>query len=113
MPLSGVRRRIERLERRIKGGECDGCTRTAIKNVEARAAARKERPDGNVDWSSIQRAPCPDCGNPNPRIPMWLYDKVTERMDRRLAAEKALRERDLKQASTNGTDPESESDSNS
>ena len=63
--LKRLRSRIERLERRIKGSECDGCIRTALAEVT-----------GDKDPTS-SRLSCPDCGNPNPKIPLWVIDELT------------------------------------
>ncbi len=92
--LTRLRSRFDRLERRAKGGECDGCTRTAMANVEARYAAREELPDGRIIRGSFQPAPCPDCGTPNPAVPMRIMDafmsntEAMERVDKILRARK-------------------------
>lgn len=72
MHLKQLRSRIERLEWRTKEGECSGCIRTAIALVTA-------------DKDSISTVPprCPDCGNPNPKIPLWYIREILEAYDRR------------------------------
>ena len=58
------------------------CTRTAIAHLMERMAARKKRPDHEVDQSSISKPACPECGNPNPRIPMRVIDSLMENEER-------------------------------
>ena len=100
--LAGFRSRVRRLERRIKGAECDSCTKTALMRVAARA-----------DSTLVAPERCPECGNPNPRIPMRIIDELMERYERKEELERAARERKLERADTNGTGPESEGGSSS
>jgi len=99
--LTGLRSRIKRLDRRIKGDECDGCTQTAIANATARHDAQMVRPDGTVE-----RKPCPECGNPYPKIPLRIIDGLMERYDAKQKIEKDLRDRELEEANIDGPGPE-------
>ena len=85
--LKELASRTERLERRTKGEECNGCTRTAIAELIASMAAIEER-SGCADWSSSAPAPCPDCGNPNPQIPLRLIREILSDGEEKEPAEK-------------------------
>lgn len=83
MSLKRIESRIERLERRTKGGECDGCNRTAALKAAARLAAYKN--GGSVD-PTIELASCPDCGNPHPRVSIRYAREAMDAYRKRLAA---------------------------
>jgi hypothetical protein len=83
MNFNGLKSRLERLERRTKGGECDGCNRTASLKVAARFAAHKN--GGSVD-PTIELASCPDCGNPHPQVSIRYAREAMDAYRKRLAA---------------------------
>jgi len=84
--INGLASRIRYLERRIKSGECDGCTRAAFAQVEERAENGR---------STDQL--CPECGNPNPRIPLWVLDEIVSDEEAMARAEKLVKDRFLKE----------------
>ncbi len=90
MPFKRLKARIERLELQSKGGECDGCTQTAMLHLQSGIAARNEHPDCSIDWSAIPRLPCPDCGNRLPKIPMRVLDAIMSNKERVAQAKKEV-----------------------
>jgi hypothetical protein len=100
--LTGLRSRIKRLDRRIKSTECEGCTQMVIADAAARYDAQMERPDGNVDRASARPTPCPECGNPCPKIPWTIIDGLTERYDRMQKIDRDLRDRELEETNIDG-----------
>lgn len=92
MRFNGFKRRLDRLELRAKGGECEGCTRTALMELTAAAAAREKHPDGDGDPGTIPSKPCPECGNPNPQIPMRVIDEIVADEEAMARAEQSLRD---------------------
>jgi hypothetical protein len=68
--LKAIKSRIERLERRVDGGECNGCNLTVVNRVCC-DIQRHERGEPSIeDWSGTEFARCPDCSNPNPKMSM-------------------------------------------
>jgi len=96
MNAKRLRTRIERLERRINGHECEACTRTAFEQVAARG-----------DPNLVAPARCPDCGNPNPRIPMREVDALVADEQRLKELERMLSERWSKEHPPKGDGSES------
>jgi hypothetical protein len=82
MHLKQLRSRIKRLERRSKGGECEACIRTALAEV----TREKES-------TSTNNLICPDCGNPNPKIPLWVMDEIVANEEQMALAEERVKER--------------------
>lgn len=94
MRYHGLLRRLDRLEQRATGGECVECTKTAIMNFLKRLAAKKKLEI--VGISSFEQLPCPQCGNPNPKIPMRVIDALMANKERSARIDKELLERKLK-----------------
>ncbi len=90
MSYKGLKRRLDRLEQRATGGECEACTNTATMNLQMRITARNGH--GNVGASSIEQLPCPECGNPHPRIPMRVFDAIVANEERMVLIERKLKE---------------------
>jgi hypothetical protein len=65
MNVKRLRSRIERIDRHNKGDECAACTRTAFEQIAATNDPNLTAPEH-----------CPDCGNPNPRIPLKEIDAL-------------------------------------
>jgi hypothetical protein len=86
MNIKGLESRIRHLEQRIKGGECDACTRTAL------AGVREQAENGRSN-----EQPCLDCGNPNPRIPLWVLDEIASDEEAMERAEEVVKDRLLKE----------------
>jgi hypothetical protein len=86
MNLKKLESRIGYLERHIKGAECDGCTRTALAGVRER-----------TENGRSNEQPCPDCGNPNPRIPLWVLDEIVSDEEAVARAEEVVNDRFLKE----------------
>jgi len=107
MRFKQFRSRIERLRRCIKGGECEGCNRTAMAMMMA-------------DTASItpELRRCPECGNPNVKIPLSMLDSLTEGWSdeemmlalERVCMENKLNEKLGSEISAGGSGPESEGD---
>ena len=82
MDIKRLRSRIEHLEQRTNGGECGACARTAFEQMEVEG-----------DPSLTAPTCCPDCGNPNPRIPLRVMDALVADEEKVRRLEKVLRER--------------------
>ena len=72
MTLKGLASRIETLERRGGGRECQGCNETAAKRMaeisKRRMATQTSEPYPIEDWSLTDLVRCPQCGSPEPRM---------------------------------------------
>jgi hypothetical protein len=83
MRIDGLRRRLRRLELLMKVGECDACAETV-----ARFLAERQDALGDVDDlnelnrryaelnSRMEIPPCPECGNPRPRMSWKFWNQV-------------------------------------
>jgi hypothetical protein len=96
MRFNGLKRRLDRLELRANGGECESCTQTALMEVRTSLAVRAKHPDCHLDRSTIPRIPCPECGNPAPKIPLRVIDAMTADKEKMAIIDKRLREEKLK-----------------
>ncbi len=86
MNMKRLASRVKHLQLRIKSGECDGCIRTAMMQVAA-----------SSDSSLSAPSSCPEFGNPNPRILMWVIDEITSDEEQMVRVEKQIRDRNLKE----------------
>jgi hypothetical protein len=75
MATSRLESRLDRLEKRLAIGECEGCNQVAMQRVlwilkedsRMREQDRWHKPS-EPDWSKIDLARCPVCGDPHPKM---------------------------------------------